>query len=113
MPAYHSAFDAGEYVTIADLETLQAFQQSWEWHHPLEDEQLAFAGTNDRIAGVSYYHGGTTLYEFAETPAIRSFVPAKASCSSVSGWCHSQDCWNARSVSMSAMVTYSPALNAE
>lgn len=70
MPAYHSAFDAGEYVTIADLETLRAFQQSWEWHHPLADEQLAFAGTNDRIAGVSYYHGGTTLYEFAETPGV-------------------------------------------
>ena len=70
MPGYHSAFDAGEHVTIADLETLRAFQQSWEWHHPLADEQLAFTGRNDAIKSVSYYHGGTTLYEFAEIPGV-------------------------------------------
>src|SRR5438046_9202610 len=70
MPAYHSAFDAGEYVTVADLDTLRAFQQSWEWHHPLTDDQLAFAGRNDPIKSVSYYHGGTTLYEFVDIPGI-------------------------------------------
>ena len=68
MPAYHSAFDAGEYVTIADLDTLRAFQQSWEWHHPLSDDQLAYAGRSDWIKRVSYYHGGTPLHEFAEIP---------------------------------------------
>jgi hypothetical protein len=70
MPAYHSAFDAGEYVTIADLDTLRAFQQSWEWHHPLSDDQLAYAGKNDSIKLVSYYHGGTTLYEFVGIPGF-------------------------------------------
>ena len=70
MPAYHSAFNAGEHMTVADLDTLRAFQQSWEWHHPLSDEQLAFAGQNDRIKSVSYYHGGTTLYEFANIPGF-------------------------------------------
>jgi hypothetical protein len=70
MPAYHSAFDAGEYVTVADLNTLRAFQQSWEWHHPLTDDQLAFAGRNVCIKSVSYYHGGTTLYEFVDIPGV-------------------------------------------
>src|SRR4051794_37853597 len=68
MPAYHSAFDAGEYVRIADIETLREFQRTWEWHHPVTDEQLQHAGQQDRIAAVSYWHGGTPLYEFGNTP---------------------------------------------
>jgi len=70
MPEYHSAFDCGETVSLADRDTLRAFQQSWEWHHPLSDAQLAYAGTRDRIAAVSYYHGGTPLYEFTGTPGV-------------------------------------------
>ena len=70
MPAYHSAFDCGETVCLADRDTLLAFQQSWEWHHPLSDAQLAYAGTQDRIVAVSYYHDGTTLYEFAAAPGF-------------------------------------------
>lgn len=70
MPEYHSAFDGGETVLIADRDALLAFQQSWEWHHPLSDAQLAYAGTEDRITIVSYYHGGATLYEFAGIPGV-------------------------------------------
>jgi hypothetical protein len=70
MSGYYSAFDAGEYMTIADLDTLRAFQKSWEWHHPLSDDQLAYAGQSDWIKSVSYYHGGTTLYEFANIPGV-------------------------------------------
>src|SRR5262245_15361534 len=70
MPAYHSAFDAGEHVSIADIQTLRAFQQSWAYHHPLSDEQLLYAGKNDYIKAVSYYHGGTPLYEFIDLPGI-------------------------------------------
>ena len=68
MPQYHSAFDGGENVFIADVAALRVFQQSWEWHHPLTDEQLAYAGQDDVIKRVSYYHGGTPLYEFAGIP---------------------------------------------
>jgi len=70
MPAYHSAFNGGEYVRIADIETLREFQQNWKWHHPLADEQLEHAGKDDRVAAVSYYHGGTPLYEFASIPGF-------------------------------------------
>jgi hypothetical protein len=70
MPDYHSAYDAGEYVGIADIDTLLAFQRSWKWHHPLSDDQLAFAGKQHHITGVSYYHGGTPLYEIAGTPGF-------------------------------------------
>lgn len=70
MPAYHSAFQAGEYVRIADIGTLREFQRNWKWHHPLTDDQLVHAGQQVRIASVSYYHGGTTLYEFASLPGF-------------------------------------------
>lgn len=70
MPDYHSAFNGGENVAIADLGTLREFQKSWKWHHPLSDEQLAYAGKRDWISKVGYYHGGTPLYEFASIPGI-------------------------------------------
>jgi hypothetical protein len=68
MPDYHSAFKGGEYVFIAHLETLRAFQKSWNWHHPLLDDQLAYARQRDVIKFVSYYHGGTPLYQFGTIP---------------------------------------------
>jgi len=68
MPKYHAAFDGGETVGIADYDALRAFQQSWEWHHPLSDAQLAFAGTEGRIAFVIYWHGGGPVYELAGIP---------------------------------------------
>lgn len=70
MPNYHSAFDGGEYVRIADADALRQFQQSWTLHHALQEEQLAYAGRDARVVTVSYYHGGTPLYEFLEIPGI-------------------------------------------
>jgi len=70
MPDYHSAFDGGENARIADLDTLREFQKTWKWHHPLSDEQLAYAGKDDWIKTVSYYHGGTPLYEFGSIPGF-------------------------------------------
>lgn len=68
MPNYHSAFNGGEYVRIADVDALRRFQQSWHWHHPLQNEQMIYAGKCARIVTVSYYHGGTPLYEFLNIP---------------------------------------------
>jgi len=68
MPDYHSAFDGGEYARIADLETLRRFQQSWTLHHPLQEEQLAYAGKDARIVSVSFYHCGTPIYQFLNIP---------------------------------------------
>ena len=70
MPDYHSAFNGGENVAIADVNTLREFQKSWKWHHPLSDEQLTHAGKRDWISKVGYYHGGTPLYEFVSIPGI-------------------------------------------
>jgi hypothetical protein len=70
MPDYHAAFNGGENVSIADLDTLRAFQKSWQFHHSLSDGQLAYASKNDWIVRVSYYHGGTPLYEFASIPGF-------------------------------------------
>src|SRR5271165_5172623 len=68
MPNYHSAFDGGEYVRIADVETLREFQRSWEFHNPLQEEQLSYAGKGANIIKVSIYHGGTPLYELLNVP---------------------------------------------
>lgn len=70
MPDYHSAFDGGEHVLIAGLDTLREFQRSWKWHHPLTDDQLAYAGQSGLMKMVSYYHGGTPLYEFVNIPGF-------------------------------------------
>jgi hypothetical protein len=70
MPDYHSAFNPGEHVRFANEEVLRNFQQSWKWHHPLADEQLAWANKRDSIKSVGYYHGGTPLYAFNTAPGI-------------------------------------------
>ncbi len=57
-------------MLIADIDTLREFQKSWKWHHPLSDEQLGYAGKRGLIKMVSYYHGGTPLYEFASIPGF-------------------------------------------
>ena len=61
---------AARTVGIADIEALREFQKTWMWHHPLLDEQLAYAGKDDWITIVSYYHGGTP---FASSPAFQVF----------------------------------------
>jgi hypothetical protein len=63
MPAYHAAFRSSELVRVADREKLLAFQREWAYHHPLQDEQLAFAGQTCYVRHVSHYHCGDTLYE--------------------------------------------------
>lgn len=65
MPAYHEVFRTGEIVRIADTETLSAFRQDWIYHHPLVQEQLAYAGKSCFVRRVSYYHGGDCLYELS------------------------------------------------
>src|SRR5438270_531700 len=65
MPDYHEAFLVGERVRVADEQTLQTFQQDWAFHHPLQEEQMRYAGKTCRVEGVSFYHGGDCLYELS------------------------------------------------
>lgn len=70
MPAYHEKFPVGSLVRIAPGPALGRFMQDWKFHHPLQPEQIPFAGTVARISDVSFYHGGDPLYEIAGVPGI-------------------------------------------
>ncbi|MGB7599601.1 MAG: hypothetical protein WBM24_04810 [Candidatus Sulfotelmatobacter sp.] len=61
--SYRRKFPIGTVVRIAPLEQLQAFRRDWKYHHPLQDEQLQFAGTIDKVRAVNFYHGGDVIYQ--------------------------------------------------
>jgi hypothetical protein len=70
MPAYHALFDVGASVRIQSLDALRAFRESWKFHHPLAEEQLAYADCPATVASVGYYHGGDVLYALRDVPGI-------------------------------------------
>ena len=65
--AHPERFRVGMTVRIADKAELQAFREQWKFHHPLQDEQLKFAGMITSVESVGYYHGGDILYTLADT----------------------------------------------
>jgi hypothetical protein len=44
---------------------------NWQWHHPLTEDQLAFAGTETNVTSVEYYHGGEILLRLNGIPGRR------------------------------------------
>lgn len=46
--AYNPEFPAGTLVRIADLRQLEDFRKNWRFHHPLTEEQLAYAAVEGR-----------------------------------------------------------------
>jgi hypothetical protein len=66
--SYPEKFPIGTVVRIAPLEQLQAFKRDWKYHHPLQDEQLQFGGTADRVRAVGFYHGGDVIYHLETAP---------------------------------------------
>ncbi len=70
MPSYHALFEVGAPVRIQSLDALNAFRSSWKYHHPLVEEQLAFADHRATVDTVGYYHGGDVLYTLKEVPGI-------------------------------------------
>jgi hypothetical protein len=67
---YENAYPVGSSVCIVDRPALETFLQTWHFHDPLQPQQLAFAGRTAQVAGVGYYHGGTTLYTLKELPGV-------------------------------------------
>jgi hypothetical protein len=67
---YEADFPKGTAVRVADLAFLQEFEQTWRLHHPLQAEQLAYAGHDALVAEVSFYHGGDELYRLTGIPGI-------------------------------------------
>jgi hypothetical protein len=65
---YQEKFPIGTIVRIAPLARLQEFKRDWKYHHPLQGEQLQFAGTTDRVRTVGFYHGGDIIYQLESAP---------------------------------------------
>ena len=70
MPSYRSLFEVGSPVRVQPLNALHAFRSSWKLHHPLTDEQIAFADQSAIVATIGYYHGGDVLYTLMGVPGI-------------------------------------------
>jgi len=68
MPPYKEAFLAGSTIKIRDKGFLERFKREWKYHHPLTEEQLAFASKTDRVKGAAFYHGGDVLYKLEKIP---------------------------------------------
>ena len=64
---YQERFPVGTSIRIADAIALREFMQHWKLHHPLQAEQLKFAGLASKVSRVGYYHGGDPLYSLADT----------------------------------------------
>ena len=70
MPNYKPLFEIGTTVRIQSLDALKAFRDSWKFHHPLQEEQLAFADERAAVAWIGSYHGGDLLYTLTDVPGI-------------------------------------------
>lgn len=65
---YKSAFVQGTRVRVAERAFLERFMNEWKYHHKLQPEQLAYAGTVAVVEKVSFYHGGDVLYNLKDIP---------------------------------------------
>jgi hypothetical protein len=63
--SYEPDFPVGTIVRIKDIGDLLAFQQAWDYHNPLRDEQLTYASRTATISEVGFYHGGDEVYVLA------------------------------------------------
>lgn len=75
MTAKPSYFDPAKYsdgmlVRIASKPALETFRATWTFHHPLQSEQVAFAGREAKVLKSGMYHGGDMLYELEGVPGI-------------------------------------------
>lgn len=70
MALYKEDFPVGSKVRIADTWQLQEFQRTWQYHHKLMPEQLAYAGQIAEVVKIGFYHGGDVLYELRGVPGI-------------------------------------------
>jgi hypothetical protein len=61
MGVYKEAFPVGCRVRILDAVELGEFARAWKLHHPLQPEQVAFAGKAAEVEKVGFYHGGDVI----------------------------------------------------
>ena len=67
---YSAEFPEGSRVRIAEVLQLEEFRREWKYHHPIQIEQLQFAGAEAEVLKVMFYHGGDELNELSDIPGI-------------------------------------------
>ena len=70
MEPYTNRFQVGDSVRIKTREMLEAFQEEWQYHHPLEAEQLEHADEITVVSTVGFYHGGDVIYTLETAPGV-------------------------------------------
>jgi hypothetical protein len=75
VPTPSSYYDPAKYregtlVRVAARKELEAFLKAWKLHHPLQPEQLDYAGRSAKVLKSGMYHGGDILYELEGIPGI-------------------------------------------
>ena len=60
---YNADFPEGSRVQIVERVTLEGFRDHWRLHHPIQPEQLEYAGAESNVTSVGYYHGADELYQ--------------------------------------------------
>jgi hypothetical protein len=114
MPNNHSAFRAGEYVRLAGAETLRELQAKFGWFDLTPKDMEVHAQQRVRIRAVSYFHGGTTLYELESLPAETKPGESKE----IAGFwleealvdlCFDEDCRDSHAIYRPAHETYTVA----
>ena len=70
MPPYAELFPVGTRVQVVPRSRLQDFHNTWRYHHPLQTEQLSFAGHQATVSEVAFYHGGDVLYTLSGIPGL-------------------------------------------
>ena len=67
---YRAEFPAGSRVLIVERPLLENFMREWQFHNPLQPEQLEWGGQVALVASVGYYHGGDELYTLEGVPGV-------------------------------------------
>jgi hypothetical protein len=67
---YNAEFPAGTLVRVVSRQRLESFKTTWRFHHPLSEDQLAYAGAQSKVVDVGFYHGGDELYHLEGIPGI-------------------------------------------
>jgi hypothetical protein len=64
-------YAVGTRVRVKPRVELEAFlRPQYQYHHPLQDNQLQYAGHTATVAKSYMYHGGGVLYELSGMPGI-------------------------------------------
>jgi hypothetical protein len=67
---YNYDFLKGSKVRVKERAFLESFRQNWNYHDPLQLQQLDFAGKESVVICLGIYFGGDELYLLADIPGI-------------------------------------------